>query len=297
VDEQRPAPTSSRPPYLHIADVLRGEIIDGLFPVGQRIPSQDELAERFNVSRPTVQRALGELRKDGFLDNQRGRSAEVLPWREGAGGAAAADHWEPGRAFNVLGRHITEAFQAPDVTIDVFSLTTETLNAALVAPLQRIMSGGPCPESITVRVLLPGLDAQLAIPQPVEGRPLERLRELIRSHVITLNSSLSQLDLVAPGVARPLQVRTARITPLHKLYVLNGHTALFGYYSVFKRDIVYGSGERREIYDSLGLTAPLFPTRGDPENPESRDSRFVTESLEWFDSLWSTVAEPMDNFT
>jgi len=299
VDEHLPAGSGTRYPYLHIADVLRGEIVDGVIPVGQRIPPLEELANRFNVSPQTVQRALRELRKDGFIDNQRGRSAEVLPWREGAGSAAPEGMWEPGRAFTVLGRHVLEAFRAPQVTIDVFSLTTETLNQALIAPVQQALSGGPRPASVAVRVLLPGPEARLAIPRsvddPADERPLNRLRELIRSHVVTLKSSIGQLELGAPEIARSLEVRTAPITPQHKLYLINGHTALFGYYSVFRREIVYSSGESADIYDSLGLTTPLFPSRLDPAKPEVAESRFVTESQEWFDSLWSTIAEPLGN--
>jgi hypothetical protein len=223
----------------------------------------------------------------------------VLPWREGAGAGAPEGFWEPGRAFAVLGRHVHEAFQATHVTIDVFSLTTETLNQALIGPLQSVLSGGPRPASVTVRVLLPGPEAHLAIPRsvadPSDERPLNRLRELIRSHVITLKSSIGQLEIGAPEIVRSLEVRTAPITPQHKLYVINGHTALFGYYSVFRREIVFSSGEPADIYDSLGLTTPLFPFRNDPANPESAESRFVTESREWFDSLWSTIAEPLGN--
>jgi DNA-binding transcriptional regulator YhcF (GntR family) len=299
VDEEDSRLKGFTPPYRHIADVLRGEILDGHPPVGERIPSQVELEKRFAVSRPTVQRALRELRKGGYIDNQRGRPSEVLPWRERTG-TTREQYDEPEAAHTALGTHIAEAFEAPRVVIDVFSLTTETFNSALSVPTQRIRSGELNPESISVRVMLPSPDAHLAIPRtvadPEDDRPLRRLRQLVRGHAIAVRSSLTALSEVREDIAVSVEFRTVPITPLQKLYLINEHTALSGYYAVIEREVLFGSGERDEIYDVLGLAAVLFPFRGDPSAPDSRDSRFVTESQSWFDSLWSTIAEPLTLF-
>lgn len=299
VHEEETGPNGSTPPYRHIADVLRGEILDGHLAVGQRIPAQADLEERFAVSRPTIQRALKELRRGGYIDNQRGRPSEVLPWRERTG-TTRAQYDEPEPAYTALGTHIAEAFEAPRVVIDVFSLTTETFNSALYEPIQRIRSGELSPESITVRVMLPSPDAHLAIPRtvadPEDDRPLRRLRQLVRGHAIAVRSSLTALSEVRSDIAVSVEFRTVPITPLQKLYLINEDIALSGYYEVIEREVMFGSGERDEIYDVLGLGAVLFPFRGDPSAPDSRDSRFVTESQSWFDSLWSTIAEPLTLF-
>jgi DNA-binding transcriptional regulator YhcF (GntR family) len=293
-DESSPS-TGSRSPYLHIADVLRGEILDGRYPVGERIPSQAELEERFDVSRPTVQRALTELRKDGYIDNQRGRAAEVLPRREQHGRAVASE--DPDLAFAVLDAHIAIAFEQRHVAIDSFSLTTETLNAALAMPLLRIKLGELRPESIALRVLLPSPDAMLAIPKlvadPTDPRPLNRLRNLVSSHVTTLRSAFNGLSVIAPGIEHSIEVRAVPVTPLAKLYLLNQDTALYAYYRVVPRTVPLGAGEEGEILDVLGISATLFPYRADPADPGSSDSRFVEESQQWFESLWTTIAEPM----
>jgi DNA-binding transcriptional regulator YhcF (GntR family) len=293
-EEATSSPSDSTPPYLHIADVLRGEILDGVFRVGARIPSQAELESRFQVSRPTVQRALGELRKGGFIDNHRGRPSEVLPWRERGTSVSPIEAKEPEPAFASLATHIEEAFRRPRITIDAYSLTAETLNAALTLQVQQIRSGRPKPESIHVRVLLPSQDAQLAIPRlaadPDDDRPLRRLRQLVRGHGITLRTSMYGLG---GDVESSVEFRTVPITPLHKLYLINGEVALFGHYRVIKRPVRFSDGQSEDIFDVLGVDATLFPHRRDPGDPHCADSRFVAESYAWFDSLWQTIAEPL----
>lgn len=295
-EAHRGAANGSVPPYLHIADVLRGEIVDGSYPVGERIPSQAELEVRFNVSRPTVQRALGELRRDGYIDNQRGRPAEVLPWQE-SGGATGDWSDQPAPASTSLVAYVAEAFEQREVTIDSYSLTTETLARALVPAVQRVEQGELRPESITIRLLLPSLDTHLGVPQlvgdPTDDRPLRRLRQIVEGHVISLRSTFTALSELAPWIQRSVEFRTVPLTPMQKVYLFNGHMALGGYYRVVPREVALGDGERREIYDVLGLSAQLFPYRLDPADPGSRDSRFVQESQAWFDSLWSTIATPL----
>jgi DNA-binding transcriptional regulator YhcF (GntR family) len=298
VDEEAPGTNGPRPPYLHIADALRDEILDGRYPVGQRIPSQAELEERFRVSRPTVQRALGVLREEGYIDNQRGRPSEVLPWQ------ADPPHPEyevPEPAFTALATHIDEAFNEPDIVIDSFSLTTETLLPALIAQLQRVQRGELHPASITVRLMLPSQDARLAIPRLVadasDERPLRRLRQLVRGQTVTLRSAFQQLSQLRTDVELSVEFKTVPITPVQKLYVVNKHTALVSYYTVVPREVPFGSrGDKGEIFDVLGVDAVLFAFRRDPARPEAHDSQFVTQSQGWFDSLWSTIAEPMTLF-
>lgn len=293
-EEEQAAANPDQPPYLYIADVLRGEIHDGLFRVGQRLPSQAELEKRFNVSRPTVQRALTELRREGYLDNQRGRSAEVLDWAA-ARTSPRGPQDEPGPTFQILDRFTAEAFQAQHVTIDAYSLSAETLNAALLHPLNRVLSGDLTPRSIRLRLLLPAPEATLAIPRPVEGDgvwPLERMRELQRAQVVSLRSSFRQLADVQPDIDQLLEIRVVPITPLDKLYILNGTIALSGRYHVVRRTVAHRQFEG-EIFDVLGVGAVLFPYRADSPSAGDRDARLVAENRAWFDSLWSTIARTL----
>ncbi|MYX35063.1 GntR family transcriptional regulator [Streptomyces sp. SID8377] len=285
------------PPYRGISQVLRGEIRSGLYRVGSQIPTQQSLARRFAVSRVTVQRALEELRSEGFIDSQRGRGSYVLSNvprpRE------TTSRSLPGTSGVALAKHINTAFEAPRVTLDVFSLTTESLNAALALPLLRVRGGEIRPESVRVRILLPNLEGPLAVPRrvgdPEDDLPLKRLRELVRNHTGTLVSSivaLSDLGLVSDV---SVEVKSVAATPLTKVYLINETESLHGFYSVVERPVLY-RGEEMRIYDFLGLGSMLFHCSAAAAGPDSYDSAFVEQSKAWFESLWSTIAQPLTLF-
>src|SRR3954451_15503845 len=69
----------SRFPYEDIVDELRASILDGRLNSGERLPSENELAERYSTSRPTVRRALALLKADGLVVTEQGRGAFVRP--------------------------------------------------------------------------------------------------------------------------------------------------------------------------------------------------------------------------
>lgn len=55
-----------------IATAIRGEIVSGRLIVDARLPSEAELADHFNVSRPTVREALKRLAAQSLIRTQRG---------------------------------------------------------------------------------------------------------------------------------------------------------------------------------------------------------------------------------
>ena len=56
--------------YLQIARALRKEIVDGVYPVGSRLPTEHQLCERFGASRYTVREALRRLREDNLVTSR-----------------------------------------------------------------------------------------------------------------------------------------------------------------------------------------------------------------------------------
>jgi hypothetical protein len=288
------------PPYRHIADVLRGEITDGTLAVGDRLPAYVDLEQRFGVARATIQRALAELRKDGFIDNQRGRAAEVLPWRDRFRGGGREDGASPGPSFSTLPLHLARAFEEPEVSIDVYCLTMETLHSALATPLQRIMEGELRPQTVSIRVLIPQQDAHLAIPRlvaerPGDDRPLDRVRQRILSQAGDLRDLLADVNMVRSEVRVSLEFRTVPITPMYKIYIFNHRSTLFGFYPVVKRKVSFATGgDLEEIYDLLGVSAQMFPFSANPDDSDEPGSLFVSEATTWFDSLWTQIAKPLD---
>jgi GntR family transcriptional regulator len=65
------------PFYLQVAETLRSRIRDGRYPVGEFLPSHQELEEEFRVSNITIRKALLLLVQEGSLQAQRGRAARV----------------------------------------------------------------------------------------------------------------------------------------------------------------------------------------------------------------------------
>ena len=68
---------SPRPQYRQLADLIRAAIDRGEYAPGSLLPSEDELARRYNVSRPTVNRAMSILRSEGLIRVERGRGTIV----------------------------------------------------------------------------------------------------------------------------------------------------------------------------------------------------------------------------
>ena len=55
-----------------IAEQLREAIVSGHFKIGERLPTEDELAQRFGVSRPSVREALKRLAAQNLVRARRG---------------------------------------------------------------------------------------------------------------------------------------------------------------------------------------------------------------------------------
>lgn len=66
------------PLYLQIASQLRRNIQESVFKVGDRLPTETELSERFGVNRHTLRRAIEVLRQEGIVGVERGRGTFVM---------------------------------------------------------------------------------------------------------------------------------------------------------------------------------------------------------------------------
>jgi DNA-binding GntR family transcriptional regulator len=65
------------PAYMQIVQAIRQQIIDGELPDGAVIPSVRELAEAWNVSRATAEKALTALRGEGLVSAKPGHGTFV----------------------------------------------------------------------------------------------------------------------------------------------------------------------------------------------------------------------------
>ena len=70
---------SFEPPYFQIAGILRQQIATGLLRPGDRVPSEVQLCERYEVSPMTARRAINILLDEGLVTASRGRGTFVKP--------------------------------------------------------------------------------------------------------------------------------------------------------------------------------------------------------------------------
>jgi GntR family transcriptional regulator len=68
---------SSVPMYRQLEALLREQIQRGELKVGERIPSEVQLCERWDISRITTRQALAELERDGLLERVPGKGTFV----------------------------------------------------------------------------------------------------------------------------------------------------------------------------------------------------------------------------
>jgi len=67
----------NKPRHEQISDWLREEISRGAFEVGDRLPSESELSDKFDVSRVTVRHALKTLENEGSIYRRQGLGSFV----------------------------------------------------------------------------------------------------------------------------------------------------------------------------------------------------------------------------
>lgn len=72
-------PTSDRPKFKQLGDILRAKIVSGEWEPGSELPSKQQLADQYGVSINTVEGALRELKIAGLIVMERGRLSRVLP--------------------------------------------------------------------------------------------------------------------------------------------------------------------------------------------------------------------------
>lgn len=128
-----------RPPYRQIAAALREAITSGRLAPGDRLPSESELVERYDVARMTARQAIQELRTEGLVVAEHGRGVFV-------------------RAAPVVRRLASERFARRHREQGKAAFSVEAETAGYTATVDRIkVYEGPAPEEIAERLgIAPG---------------------------------------------------------------------------------------------------------------------------------------------
>ncbi|MFA9429647.1 UTRA domain-containing protein [Egicoccus sp. AB-alg2] len=70
--------TSPTPLYHQLEQILRTDIQGGVYAPGDLLPSENEICERYDVSRSVVRQTLQNLARAGFIHTERGRGSFVV---------------------------------------------------------------------------------------------------------------------------------------------------------------------------------------------------------------------------
>ena len=69
--------TSAVPMYRQIADKIRADIVNSTYKIDEKIPTEVELIEKYDVSRITIRKAIDELCDEGILTRRQGKGTFV----------------------------------------------------------------------------------------------------------------------------------------------------------------------------------------------------------------------------
>jgi len=101
-------PVQTRRAFEEVADQIRGQLAEGLLRPGDRLPSERDLAEQFNLSRNTVREALRSLEVAGVLEFRKGAYGGAFI-REGKGDAVVSGFTDLFRLGVITPGNLTEA--------------------------------------------------------------------------------------------------------------------------------------------------------------------------------------------
>lgn len=241
--------------YERVAEDLSGKIAKGQYVVGQRLPSERDLAQVYAVSRPTIREAIIALELDGLVEVRLGSGVYVMA-RLPRGGKAGEMDVGPfellearraieGESCALAADMITDeqlddlqalvaemqAENARDVVMSEDAdrrfhmlIATATRNSAMVAAVQMLWDArarSPQTQSLSAKAhaagVKPRIDEHAEVLEALRRREPDAARRAMRDHLTRVLDSL----LAATEVEELEQAR-ARIAAERKRYGRTG---------------------------------------------------------------------------
>jgi DNA-binding FadR family transcriptional regulator len=237
--------------YEKVAQDLSQKIAAGQYAVGQRLPSERDLAQAYEVSRPTIREAIIALELDGLVEVRLGSGVYVtaqLP-RGGQAGEMDVGPFELLEARRAIEgesaalaaalisdeeleelRQLVAEMQAENARNVVMSedadrrfhmlIATATQNSAMVAAVQMLWDArarSPQTQSLSAKAhaagVTPRIDEHAAILKALRERSPEAARRAMRDHLTRVLESL-----LAATEVQELEQARARIAAERKRY-------------------------------------------------------------------------------
>jgi biotin operon repressor len=274
---------------------VRGELLNrltgGTYALGALLPPQRELAEELEVSRPTVQKVLRELIEEGWLSSRQGSGTRVIKVIKAEPPISSEGRWV------TLGELMDQAFQGPEVTLDVFTLSSESLDFQIRRQDEQIrLKKRPKLQRIHLRILLPAEDVTDRLyPKAVQDEDDEAVWErhlnTTRGSTTSIKRKLNDLRVEGLVPSVEIEIRYVKLYPPLKLYLVNGSAMLSAPYVPVKRQVYLEAYDKAvDAIDVLGVGAPLTYDVKD-HDPHSQASEKVDNWRKWFDKTWNLLAK------
>lgn len=206
---------ANQPIYRQLSDLLEARIVRSAQP-GDRLPSEAELSQEFDVNRLTVRRALSELHLRGLIDTVHGKGSFVATPRVrydvSAGRDASFTHVMTGLGHRVSIRLLSA------VTVHNSPLSTELETTGDVLECHTLRLVDDQPWSLSTTSLdaqrFPGLAEQWSGETSLFDFLLERHRMRMQRATRTFAAGLAE-----PAEAQHLHIRTG--APILEMRGLN----------------------------------------------------------------------------
>lgn len=220
---------SFTPAYFQLARILHGEIMSGELRAGDRVPSENELSDRYGLSRMTARKAIGVLTDEGFVRPEKGKGTFVSTPRVDGGMFLIPDFHEEMHEQGVesevrlLGVKVVRAGQVPADRLGI-------RKGERVIYLERILEGGGEPLVFDRKYLLldrsqPLLEAELG-----HGSTVDLFADVPEMAPVRADLSLSATTLIARE-ARLLDSRkgAAAFCMEQLIYAVNDRRVIWGW--------------------------------------------------------------------
>lgn len=150
---------SDIPLYIQIQKLIRSRIDSGIYPVNQKIHSENELCAQCEVGRPTVRQAIGGLVEKGLLESYRGKGVFV---KEQEPSLDLFSYMGTTEAFSRLGKDLETKVVKQSVCEDstLHFIETPKGNQWIELIRMRYVEGDPTiwERTLLNREIVPGLD-------------------------------------------------------------------------------------------------------------------------------------------
>jgi GntR family transcriptional regulator, arabinose operon transcriptional repressor len=105
--------TTGIPLHIQVSNLLTSRILDGEWPIGGMLPSEQLLCTQLRISRGTLRQALAELQRNGYVRREQGRGTFIA-----RGQVRQNENDLPSRTLAFLVPYVLDSF-APSLLMGV----------------------------------------------------------------------------------------------------------------------------------------------------------------------------------